>query len=58
MVDNFTACCYFHYYTASIAMSFKIMAQHCFVKGFKKKEKCMLKNTEINNNRLLHLDAE
>ena len=39
---------------ASIVMSFGIVTEHCFVKGFETKQKSMLKK-QINN-RLLLLD--
>ena len=56
IVDNLAACCCFHYRVANIAMSFRITTEHYFLKKFKTEEKCMLKNTYMNN-RLFHLDT-
>ena len=46
IVNNFAAwrCCS-HYIVARIVISFKIMTDHCFLKGFKTEEKGCLKYT-------------
>ena len=56
VVNNFSACCCFHYILASIVMSFETMTRQCLVEGFDTEEKTSLKNTQINN-RVLHLDT-
>ena len=46
-VDDFVVCFCSHYIMASIVMSFNIMPEYCFVKGFKTKEKSILKQNLI-----------